>query len=460
MNPGTELTQSLHDGRELSTAEKASITIRLSLPAILAQMTLILMQMIDAAMVGRLGSAEAASIGLVSATIWLFSGICIAVATGFTVQVGQYIGAGDYYKARNVLHQSFAVAIISSILLTTISLSLSKSLPYWLGGNEDICANASKYFAIYALSIPFIQLQHLAGGMLQVSGNMHTPSILYGVMCGLDVLFNLLLIFPRRYVGSFLIPGAGMGVGGAAIGTAASHAVVSILMLYFLWFRTPALKKSSKEKYYFSKFQLKRAARIAIPVGAEKAVMCCAQILTTGLVAPLGTTAVAANTFAITAESLCYMPGYGIESAATVLVSQSVGAQREKLARQFGWLAIGIGVGTMSITGLLLFFFAPQIMAFFTDEQDIIILGTAILHIEAFAEPLYGASIVTGGVFRGAGSTTLSSSLNFFSMWALRIPLSIVLVKSRGLQGIWLAMCIELCVRGILFLGHMCGKRW
>ena len=182
--------------------------------------------------------------------------------------------------------------------------------------------------------------------------------------------------------------------------------------------------------------------------------------MSTRIVSPLGMAAVAANSFSVTAESLCYMPGYGISSAAVTLIGQSIGARRYDVMKKLAWLTVGFGMIMMACTGILLYIFAPWMIGLLSPDPVIQELGTKVLRIEAFAEPMYAASIVASGVFRGAGDTLVPSCMNFFSMWFVRLPLAAFLSMKMGLAGVWIAMCIELCIRGILFLIRLCGKRW
>ena len=169
--------------------------IRLSAPAILAELSSMAMQYIDAAMVGSLGANASASIGLVSTSTWLLGGLCISTATGFSVQVAHLIGARRESEARAVLRQALLVALLTGCLLAALGISLSGCLPGWLGGDPVIRPDASRYFFIYCAALPAVQLRQLAGSMLQCNGNMRTPSLLNACMCGLDVVFNSLLIF-------------------------------------------------------------------------------------------------------------------------------------------------------------------------------------------------------------------------------------------------------------------------
>ena len=455
-----DLLKGLREGERLSVREQVQLIVQLSLPAIMAQLSHIVMQYIDAAMVGRLGSAQSASIGLMSSSTWLLSGMCQAAVTGFTVQAAQHIGAGEEKNARAVQKQAFLFAMAFGLLLAAAGAAVSGRLPVWLGGEHGLRADAAAYFLVYALSLPFVQLNNVAGGMLQASGNMRVPSVLQVLMCFLDVVFNALLIFPGTQVAGLHIPGAGLGVLGAALGTALAQAVTSLLMLYFLLARSPMLGLRRGEKLPLERKYFARAMRIALPIGAERMIMSSAYVMATRIVAPLGTIAIAANSFGVTAESLCYMPGYGISAAATTLIGQSIGAKRDDLTRRLGVLTTALGMVIMTISGALMYAFAPQMIGIMSPDPQVIALGARVLRIEAFAEPMFAASIVAAGVLRGAGDTLVPSLFNFISMWGVRLPLSALLAPGMGLVGVWIAMALDITVGGILFLIRLAGKRW
>lgn len=449
----------------MTLGQQIHLTVMLSVPAVVAQLSSIVMQYIDAAMVGSLGAEEAAAIGLVSTTTWLFWGLCIASSTGFSVQVAHRIGAGDMQGARNVLRQAVTSTTLFSFALAAIGVAISGVLPEWLGGDVSIHHDASLYFLIFSLFLPALQLNFLAGGMLRSSGNMRIPSLLGVVMCVLDVIFNFFLIFPTRHAVvagiDIFIPGAGLGVEGAALGTVAAETVVATIQMWYLCTHSSELKLTKEKGSFRPQVNiLKKALRIGLPMGLEHVVICGAQIMTTVIVAPLGVFAIAANSFAITAESLCYMPGYGISDAATTLVGQSVGAKRRRLTRSFAFITVFMGMIIMGLMGLLMYIFAPQIIGLMTPVEEIRSLGIMALRIEAFAEPMFAASIVAYGVFVGAANTLVPCLMNFFSIWAIRLSLAALLAPTMGLKGVWIAMCIELCFRGIIFLIRLFKRNW
>lgn len=307
-----------------------------------------------------------------------------------------------------------------------------------------------------------MQLNNLCGGLLRSAGNMKTPGICMAVMCLLDVVFNAFLIFPSgtlRVLGVTL-PGFGLGVLGASMGTALSQVVIAVVLTYILLVRSPELHLRRGEKARFTAAQLKRCLSISAPVMGERTILSTARMVTTAIVAPLGIIATAANSFAITAESLCYMSAFGVQAAASTLVGQSVGAGRKDLTYRLGWLTVALGMGLMVVTGTLLYVLAPAMIGMMAVDEAVIELGVRVLRIEAFAEPLFGASIVASGVFQGTGSTLVPMLLNFGTMWGIRVPLSAILAAKWGLVGVWVAMALQLGVCGICFLIRLTGKRW
>ena len=154
------------------------------------------------------------------------------------------------------------------------------------------------------------------------------------------------------------------------------------------------------------------------------------------------------------------MPGYGIADAATTMVGQSYGASRPKLARQFGYMTVGMGMVLMTVMGIVLYITAPAVMSLMSPVEEICLLGTEALRIEAWAEPMFAASIVAYGVMVGVGDTVVPAIMNFGSIWLVRLPIAAVLAPTMGLAGVWTAMCIELCFRGSIFLVRLIRGSW
>ncbi len=434
----------------MTTGEKLRLIVSLSIPSILAQISATVMFFIDASMVGHLGANASAAIGLVETTGWLMGGLGAAANMGFSVQVAHAIGANDFERARRVLRQSLVCCMIFSLIISLTALSVSIPLPYWLGGTEEIAPDATRYFAIIGACGFFFQMTGLAGSMLKCSGNMKIPSALNILACVMDVAFNYLFIYI-----------IGMGVVGAAVGTGVAELITACLMLYFLLVRSDMLHlRGRKGSFRPQSDVVGNAFKIGAPMALNHLLMGGAQIVSTLIVAPLGTIAIAAHSLGITVESLCYMPGYGIAEAATTLVGQSFGAGQRLLTKSFARMSAALGIGVMTLMGLLMWVFAPELMAILTPVDDIIRMGTDCLRIEAFAEPMFAAAIVCNGIFVGTGDTLKPAIMSLLSMWGVRLTLAALLATTYGLPGVWTAMAIELTFRGSIFLARLFHGGW
>lgn len=444
------LLAKIRNGAQLTGREKLELIVELSFPSMLAQITTVMMFFIDAAMVGHLGAAASASIGLVETTTWLMGSILSAVSLGFSVQVAHFIGANDFTRARQVFRHALVCGVVFSVLMALVGASIHQSLPYWLGGKDDIAPMSSGYFLIFSLTLPAVLLFHLMSAMLKSAGEMRVPSLLSIMMCGLDVAFNYLFIYVLK-----------LGVVGAALGTMSAYFFTVIPMAWQAICKNKIIAlRLDRTPFVWMGSYVRNAVKISFPVAVQNILMGSAQVVSTLIVAPLGNVAIAANSFAITAESLCYMPGYGVGDAATTLVGQTYGAGRSDLCKNFAHLTIGVGMLVMAFMGVVMFVFAPEMIGFLSPVEEIRQLGAMVLRIEAFAEPFFAAAIVSYAVCVASGDTLKPAAMSLFSMWCVRLTLAYVLAQSYGLRGVWVAMATELTFRGTIFLLRIRRGSW
>ena len=444
------LLANIRNGQPMSQNEKLKLIVSLSIPSILAQITTVMMFFIDASMVGHLGAEASASIGLVESTTWLMGSVMSAASMGFSVQVSHFIGANDFFKARQVFRHGLLCGLAFSLIIATIGTSIHSVLPLWLGGGNDINHDASQYYLVFSLTMPFILLFHLSASMIKCSGNMQLPSLMSVLLCVLDVIFNYLFIYILH-----------LGVVGAAIGTSMAYISTSLPIAWMATRRNKILAlQLDNVPFKWVWDYVTKAIRISLPMAIQSVLMSGAQIVSTLIVAPLGNIAIASNSFAITAESLCYMPGYGIGDAATTLVGQTYGAGRKDLCKSFAHMTVGLGMLVMAFMGLIMYIFAPEMIGLLSPVEPIRTLGTTILRIEAFAEPFFAASIVAYSICVGAGDTLRPAIMNLVSMWCVRLTLAAWLARDYGLKGVWTAMAIELTFRGSIFLYRLFRGNW
>ena len=455
-----QLSARMRQGETIPSRQTAQVALALSIPSILEQLVVTAMGYIDAAMVGHIGAEATASIGIVSSSTWLLHGVLVGLYTALSIQIAQYLGADRQDDARSVLRQAMLFNVILGVGAALFGLGISPFLPGWLGADPSLRANATAYFAIWSAALPFTMAMGLYLSILRAAGNALTASLISVLVCVLDAIFNFFLINPTRTLWGITVWGAGLGVPGAALGTALATVVGGLLALAILLLRAGPLCIRKPAPWKITRSCLRNLLWVGVPLAGERAAISLAQVVLVRIVAGLGTVAIAANSLAVNAEGLCYMAGYGIQSAAVTLIGQAVGANRKDMAKRFAWLCTGLGMGVMALSGVGLWIFASTLMSLFTTDAAVIALGAQVLRIEAWAEPMFGASIVASGAMQGAGDSTSCFVLNIFSMWCIRLTLAFLLAPRLGLMGVWGAMCCELSIRGLLFLIRLARGKW
>ena len=447
-----------------SVKSSLAVVFFLAWPAIVEQFMITMVQYVDTALVGALGPAATAAVGLTATTTWLFNGFFNAASVGFSVQVAQKLGANNEEDAKKITWQALRFIVVFGVIVSMIAVALSFPLPSWLGASVEIQSDASLFFRIMALAMPFTLGVNMLSAIIRCSGNTRTPMILNVTINVINVILNILFIYPTREVEFFSVRftmwGLGLGVGGSATASAISTVTVFTLFLIVLFKKKSPIQISFKKRYKFEKICLSAAVKLGLPVALERSTLCIAQIVITVLITGIGTVAIAANHLAVTAEAISYLPAYGVAMAGTTLVGQAIGAKRKDIALCFAKTVTFLGIGIMTLGGVILFVFAPQLISIFSSDPEVIELGIKVLRIVAFAEPLFGAAIVVTGALRGAGDSKAPFFICLATMWGVRIVLALILVSSLGLIGVWIAMAVELCARGIIFMIRLYSKKW
>lgn len=435
----------------------------LTWPAIIEQLLGMMVSFIDTAMVGAMGAASTAAVSVVSSSIWLVNGILSGVGVGYSVQVANAVGAQDHEKARKVIRQGALAVAVVGLLALAVMEGLSAFLPRWLGAKPEVYPLAVSYLRFYCLSLPFATALSVFSAIIRCTGDTKTPLLLNGLANAVNVVLNFFLIYPSRTWHGIFIPGAGLGVAGAAIASAASLALAGLLVLRTVFFnRNKPVSLNREENYRPDGEIIRTAMLLGLPYIGERVTINLGQILMTSLVAHVGTVALAANHIATTAEGMCYLPAYGVSFAATALVGQAVGAINREDARAYGDLSGKLGFFMCLGTGALLFLLASPIARLFTPDAAVVAETAKVLRIVAFSEPFFALSIVLSGALRGARDVRFPMGVALGCMWGIRAVLAPVLVYvfHWGLEAVWFAMALDLTARGILSLLRWRGSRW
>lgn len=433
---------------------------RLSWPAIMEQILTTLVSYVDTAMVGVLGAAGTAAVSVNAAPIWLCGGILMGVGVGYSVQVSNAIGAEDHELVRRVIRQGVLATLAAGFTALLVFQGLAPWIPRWLGAEPEVLPQAVSYLRHYAMAMPFIAASYIFSAILRCMGNTKTPLYFNTAANILNIALNFLLIYPTRSVavlGTVLtIPGAGLGVTGAAIASAIALSGAGAALL-IAGCRQGRWHISLREDFRPDRDIIRQAVRLGVPTAAERATVNLGQIVMTAVVASLSTVALAANHIAVTAEGLCYLPAYGISYAAIGLVGQAVGAGNREDAANYGRLAALLGFFLTVGTGIALFLGAPCLAGLFNTDPEVVSQAALMLRIVSVSEPFFALSIILSGTLRGAHDARYPMFVSLFCMWCIRVPLAPLLVYKAGLglAGVWIAMAADLVARGI-----WCTLRW
>ena len=436
----------------------------LAWPTMLEQLMQTVVQYIDTAMVGSLGTQATAAVGATSTVNWLIGSTISAVSVGFLSFIARAFGAEDKQAAKRAAAQAVLVVVIVGTLFNVITLSLSGVIPVWMQVDESIQAMASQYFFIIYMPMLFRTASIIFGTLLRAAGDTKTPMKI-GVLVNLtNVILNFLLIYPTRSITvlgmSFAMPGGGLGVIGAAIASAIAFTVGGICITIVLW-RHPLV--SPKGQSFKPDMQILRTClTVAFPNMLQRFGTSLGYVFFASMINSIGEVATAAHTIANTVESAFYIPGYGMQTAAATLAGNAYGANDKKKMDELAAMFIPIEIALMILSGGCLFIFAPNLMSIFSASEEVITLGTTVLRMVAVSEPFYGFSIIIEGMMQGVGKTKEPFVYNIIGMWMIRIVGTFICTQllGYGLVAAWACMILHNLLLFVLFLICYLRKAW
>ncbi|MDE7269045.1 MAG: MATE family efflux transporter, partial [Acetatifactor sp.] len=401
-------------------AEVLRALITLSIPTILEEILATLLQYVDTAMVGRLGETATASVSVTTTVSWLINSVSSALAVAALSLIAKSVGSGDEKRIRRLSSQVLVLAAGCGLTMGCISMALSPYIPVWMGAEESIQGQASLYFFIISIPMVFRSCNSILGASIRATKDTRTPMLINLGANVLNVMLNYLMIYIL-----------GLGVTGAAIASAVSYAMSGSCMFF-------AYRKNRLLHWEFRKFCLdgpilRDCARLSIPVLGTNIASCLGYVVFASLVTGMGNTVFAAHSIAVTAETIFYIPGYGLRTATSALVGISLGEGSRKKFELVGGLSVMMTMGMMVLSGLILYFAAYPLMSLFTNSVRVAEIGSQMLRLVAFSEPFFGLMVVMEGIFYGLGRTRYTFFVETFSMWGVRILMTYVCVRIWGL---------------------------
>lgn len=413
--------------------------VTLSIPTILEQMLSTLLQYVDTAMVGRLGENATASVSVTTTVTWLISSVPAALSIAALSLIAQAVGSGDRDKIKKVASQVLMLAAICGLALGGVSMALSPYIPIWMGADVSIQRQASTYFFIISVPMVFRSCSSILGASIRATKDAKTPMVINLCANFLNVGLNYVLIYMLA-----------LGVNGAAIASAVSYTLAGICM--FVAFRRRELLRFAWKDCKWNRPVVEECMRISIPVLGTNVASCFGYVVFASLVTGMGNTIFAAHSIAVTAETIFYIPGYGLRMATSTLVGIALGEGNRQKFERICRLSIVLTMGMMVLSGVILYFTAYPLMGLFTPSEPVARIGSEMLRLVAFSEPFFGLMVVMEGIFYGLGRSKYPFYVETFSMWGVRILLTFVCVRvmNLGLREVWYCMIADNVCKAVL----------
>jgi len=426
---------------------KALVT--LSIPTILEEMLATLLQYVDTAMVGQLGQNATAAVSVTTTITWLVGSICSALGIATLSMISKAVGSGDRERIRRISSQVLMLAVGCGVLVGGLSMLLSPYIPIWMGAEEEIQKDASVYFFIISVPMVFRACNSILGASIRATKDTKTPMYINLSANFLNVALNYLMIYTL-----------GWGVTGAAVASAVSYTLSGCCM--FIAYRRNQLLHWEWKSFKVDGAILADCAKLSIPVLATNVTSCLGYVVFASLVTGMGTTIFAAHSIAVTAETIFYIPGYGLRTATSALIGISLGEGNRRKFENTSFISVLLTMAMMVLSGGVLYLTAYPLMCVFTNSEEVARIGAEMLKLVAFSEPFFGLMVVMEGIYYGLGRTKYTFWVTTLSMWGVRILFTWICVElwNQGLTEVWYCMIADnVCKAVLLALPMLSGRR-
>ena len=402
----------------------------------------------------EVNAAATAAVGTISYVGWFIGLLVGAIGTGSTAIIARAVGARHRALANSVCGQSVSATLVMGVIVGALLYAFAPQIAHVSQLQGPAHQYALDYLRLLSLAMPFTMLMFIAGACLRGAGDTVSPAIAMIVVDVVNIFFSVGLTY-----GLWGLPN--MGFHGIATGTAIAYVAGGMLLLFVL------IRGRGGIRLYLHRLRphwttLRRVMRIGLPSGLEGVLQWGANFGVLLVVNHLNNVVSAAHIITIRVESISYMAGFAVATAAATMVGQSLGMKDPVRARRCGYLGYLLGGGAMTACGITFILFGQQWARAFSADPQIIDLTAKCLFITGWIQPAFAAAMIFGSALRGAGDTLVVMLYNLASVTFVRLVgvLLVGRVLGYGLPAIWAVLSFELCVRGVLMFRRFVAGRW
>ena len=430
--------------KDYTTGSMGRAIILLAIPMVLEMLMQSIFELVDAYFVGQLGADALAAVGVAGTLLILVLAIGFALSMAVTAMVARRIGEKDEEGAGVASFQALVAGAAISVPVSLLGIFFAPDMLRLMATPESVIEVGTGYTAVLFGTNAVIMFLFLINAIFRGAGDAVLAMLALAFANVLNIILDPLLIFGWG-------PFPEMGVTGAAVATSIGRGLGVVFQVYLL-VRGKSRIHLRLEQARVAWDVMKRLIRISGPAVLQYLIGTASWLLLFRIINTFGEAAAAGYTVAIRILVFALLPSWGMGNAAATLVGQNLGAGKPDRAERSVWITSFINMVFLGLVAIGMYVFAEPLIAFFTDDPEVIAIGMDCLRIISYTYVLFAFGMVTVQAFNGAGDTTTPTWINFVSYWLLQIPLAYVLAHPVGWEasGVFAAVAISQAVLALI----------
>lgn len=435
--------------KDLTSGKEGRLIFRFALPMLLGNVFHQLYNVVDSVIVGNfIGKEALAAVGASFPVIFVFFALVLGITSGATVVIAQHFGAGEHDRVKRTIDTLFIFLFFASIVVSILGIIFSREIFQLLRLPGEVIPLAEQYLQIFF------------GGVLAFFGFMGTSASLRGLGDSRTPLYFMIIStffnigFDLLFVVVF-----GWGIRGVAFASVLAQAGAFVTAIFYLN-RYHQVIQFSLTRWSFDRELFRKSLRIGIPTGIQQTAVALGMMALVWIVDAFGTNVIAAYSVAARVNSLATLPAMNFGSALATFTGQNLGAQKEaRVKTGFRATVLMSSVVSLLVSGAVVFF-GNFVMGLFTNDPDVVRIGSEYLAIVGSFYVIFSAMFATSGVLRGAGATLVPMITTIISLWAIRIPAAYFLSQQYGPTGIWWSVPLGWLLGLVMAYGYYLSGWW
>lgn len=430
--------------------------LRLASPIMLQQFIFSSLGMVDTMMIGQLGDASVAAVGIANQIWFLVNLLYFGITSGSAIFTAQYWGQKDIPRIQQVLGLSLVMSLAGGGIITLIAITFPEAVIRIYSTDPEVIALGSEYLRIIAFSYLVSAATYSFYVILRSIENVKLPMMVSLFALSLNTILNYGLIF-----GNFGMPK--MGVEGAAVATVIARLLEVGLILFLVYHQKLPLAARLADLIKWDKLRLRKFFKTTIPVIITEIIWSLGTTTYNVIYAHISTEAIAAYNIALTLDRLVFVVFIGLGNACAIMIGNKIGEQEQDTASLFGKNYLQLGLITSLALGTFMLLIKNPLLSLYGVSAETTQLARNILLVMIFSLPVRSMNLILLiGILRSGGDTTYAFFIDAGVVWSVGVPLAYLgaFVFNFPIHWVYLMALGEEAVKVTLGLIRFIKKSW